>query len=70
MTKFLSWVAVILWASLVFYLSHQPAEASSELSGGVTEVIAQIVEKWLLTWNSILGISTVKSERTLTSLFT
>lgn len=45
MYKFLSWTAVILWMALIIYLSHQPAETSSELSGGVTEVIAQTVEK-------------------------
>lgn len=35
MHKTLSWAAVILWMGLIFYLSHQPATASSELSRGV-----------------------------------
>ncbi|AIF44544.1 VanZ family protein [Virgibacillus sp. SK37] len=45
MYKYISWISVILWAVLIFYLSHQPAEESRELSGGVTEVVAQTVEK-------------------------
>jgi len=45
MHKFLSWTAVILWMSLIFYLSHQPAAESSELSDGITEVIIQTIEK-------------------------
>lgn len=32
MNKLLSWVAAICWMMLIFFLSHQPAEASSELS--------------------------------------
>lgn len=45
MTKFLSWTAVILWMTLIFYFSHQPATTSSELSTGITEVIIQTAEK-------------------------
>ena len=44
MHKLLSWMAVILWMSLIFYLSHQPAAKSNELSTGITEVIIDTVE--------------------------
>jgi VanZ family protein len=44
MHKLLSWMAVILWMSLIFYLSHQPAAESSELSSSVTEVIINTIE--------------------------
>ncbi len=43
--KSLSWIVVILWMALIFYLSHQPATESDELSTGITEVIIQTVEK-------------------------
>ncbi len=43
--KILSWILVILWMGLIFYLSHQPAAESSELSTGITEVIIQTIEK-------------------------
>jgi VanZ family protein len=39
MYKLLSWITVIIWMYLIFYLSHQPAIESSELSSSVTEVI-------------------------------
>ena len=45
MHKVISWIAVILWMSLIFYLSHQPAAKSSELSSSVTEVIINTIEK-------------------------
>ncbi|WP_339226911.1 VanZ family protein [Oceanobacillus sp. FSL K6-2867] len=45
MHKTLSWAAVILWMGLIFYLSHQPAAESSELSTGVTEIVLSIIEK-------------------------
>ena len=43
--RFLSWTAVILWMTLIFYLSHQPATESNKLSAGITEVIIQTIEK-------------------------
>ena len=45
MYKIFSWIAVILWMGVIFYLSHQPATESSELSIGITEVIIQSIEK-------------------------
>ncbi|MED1603621.1 VanZ family protein [Alkalihalophilus marmarensis] len=35
----LSWISVLLWMSLIFYLSHQPATESSELSAGVMQLL-------------------------------
>ncbi len=40
-----SWTVVLLWMGVIFYLSHQPATESKALSGGVTEVVVQVVEK-------------------------
>ncbi|WP_216831392.1 VanZ family protein [Alkalihalobacterium elongatum] len=45
MKKILPWTAVILWMALIFYLSHQPATVSNDLSTGITEVIVETVEK-------------------------
>jgi len=41
----LSWVAVILWMALIFFLSSQAAEQSAQLSNGITEAIIRIIEK-------------------------
>lgn len=43
--KILSWVLVVLWMALIFYLSHQPAIESNRLSTGITEKIVVMVEK-------------------------
>lgn len=43
--KILSWTVVILWMSLIFYLSHQPATESDALSTRITEVVVKTVEK-------------------------
>ena len=45
MYRIISWVAVILWAVLIFSLSHQPVVQSSQLSVGITEVIVKSFEK-------------------------
>ncbi|MBB6446703.1 VanZ family protein [Bacillus benzoevorans] len=44
MYKILSWIAVIVWLGVIFYLSSQPATESNELSKGITEYIVKIVE--------------------------
>lgn len=41
----LPWVLVILWMTLIFYLSHQPVVESNNLSTGITEVVADTLEK-------------------------
>lgn len=45
----LAWSVVILWMALIFFLSHQPANKSSELSSGIGDVIVQMVDKVLTT---------------------
>src|SRR5699024_12145563 len=42
--KFASWIAVILWMALIFYLSHQPSSVSSGLSSGLLMSILNRVE--------------------------
>lgn len=42
--KVISWLLVILWMGLIFYLSHQQAIESSHLSAGVTERIIAVIE--------------------------
>ena len=44
MLKFFSWITVILWMLLIFYLSQQPVATSNELSSGITERIIETVE--------------------------
>ena len=41
--KFILWIALILWCSLIFFFSAQVAKDSAELSSGLTETIL----KWL-----------------------
>lgn len=43
--KLFSWILVVLWMTLIFYLSHQPATESNKLSIGITEKMTGIVEK-------------------------
>lgn len=43
--KALSWLVVILWMSLIFYLSHQPVSKSNKLSKEITGKISEIVEQ-------------------------
>jgi hypothetical protein len=39
--KFISYTALILWMSIIFFLSHQPAKDSSNLSIGITDAIVK-----------------------------
>jgi len=43
--KVISWIAVIIWMSVIFYLSAQPAASSNQLSKCVTEIIVEMIEK-------------------------
>lgn len=45
MKKFLPWFAVLLWMGVIFYLSHQPATVSNQLSTSITEEIIKNVQK-------------------------
>ncbi|WP_096156549.1 MULTISPECIES: VanZ family protein [Bacillus] len=42
-----SWLLVVAWMFLIFFLSAQPAEQSSQLSGGITDAVIETVEKVL-----------------------
>ncbi|WP_010677035.1 VanZ family protein [Bacillus timonensis] len=44
MSKIVSWIALILWISIIFNMSHQPSSVSNELSKGITEVFVHKVE--------------------------
>ncbi len=46
-TKILAWLPAIFWMGLIFYLSHQPATESSDLSSGVAEKIMNIIKKMI-----------------------
>lgn len=43
--KVVSYMLVIFWMGMIFYLSHQPAVDSGGLSGGIAEMILEVVEK-------------------------
>lgn len=42
-----AWGPVIIWMGVIFYLSHQPAEQSSELSNGITLLVSNIIHNIL-----------------------
>ena len=42
--KLLPWTIVILWMALIFFLSHQLAMESSELSSGITKRLYDIIK--------------------------
>lgn len=39
----ISWLLVVIWMAVIFYLSHQPGTESSELSSGITHLITQTI---------------------------
>src|SRR5699024_11129892 len=41
--KLISWIPVFVWMALIFYLSHQPASSSNELSTGVMDVFMNTI---------------------------
>lgn len=41
----ISWLAVIVWMSVIFYLSHQVASDSSQLSSGITEFVVNSINQ-------------------------
>ncbi len=43
--RFFSWVAVIIWMFVIFNLSSQAAEESSDLSAGITEMVVEAIKK-------------------------
>ncbi|SER68870.1 VanZ like family protein [Gracilibacillus ureilyticus] len=47
MYKYLPWFAVIFCLGVIFYLSHQPASVSNQLSTGVTQAILSVLDNLL-----------------------
>lgn len=45
--KIIAWVLVLLWMGLIFYLSHQPATKSSELSSGIVDMVVLAMGKMI-----------------------
>ncbi|AQU80177.1 MULTISPECIES: VanZ family protein [Planococcus] len=41
--KFFSWIAALFWMAVIFYLSHQPGSASSNLSSGVVTALLDLI---------------------------
>lgn len=42
--KAISWLLVLVWMSLIFYLSHQTGDGSGSLSGGITEKVIEFLQ--------------------------
>lgn len=57
LSKIVSWVAVFVWMTIIFYLSHQPVIVSNGLSAGLAEVIVQKVESTAA--NHVLNVDSV-----------
>lgn len=57
MYRVFSWTAVIVWMALIFYLSHQPAEESRELSAGVKGIFITFID--IIAPNIDLNFSTL-----------
>lgn len=53
--KILSWTAVVIWMALIFILSAQISEQSSQLSTGITEFIIKTIEKFIPIANFDIG---------------
>lgn len=49
----LRWLPVILWMGLIYYLSAQPAQQSSELSSVVMQWLLRFVEDWFAMDTSV-----------------
>ncbi|TYS69801.1 VanZ family protein [Sutcliffiella horikoshii] len=45
MIAVISWALVVGWMALIFFLSAQHAEQSADLSGGITELVNEVVEQ-------------------------
>ncbi|MGH2317079.1 VanZ family protein [Planococcus sp. SE5232] len=43
--KCTSWIAAISWMAVIFYLSHQPGSASSDLSSGVVAALLSFIDQ-------------------------
>ncbi|ANU27608.1 VanZ family protein [Planococcus versutus] len=43
--KRMSWIAVFAWMAVIFYLSHQPGSASSNLSSGIVAGLLDFINQ-------------------------
>ena len=43
--KSVSWIAAFSWMAVIFYLSHQPGSASSDLSSGVVAALLNLIDQ-------------------------
>lgn len=43
--KRISWIAAFSWMAVIFYLSHQPGSASSDLSSGVVAALLSFMDQ-------------------------
>ncbi|MDQ0428857.1 VanZ family protein [Planomicrobium stackebrandtii] len=43
--KSISWIAAIAWMAVIFYLSHQPGSASSDLSSGIVAALLDLMDR-------------------------
>ena len=43
--KTVSWIAAFCWMAVIFYLSHQPGSASSDLSSGVVAALLNFIDQ-------------------------
>ena len=43
--KSVSWIAAFCWMAVIFYLSHQPGSASSDLSSGIVAELLKFIDQ-------------------------
>lgn len=41
----ISWIAAFCWMAVIFYLSHQPGSASSDLSSGIVATLLNFIDQ-------------------------
>lgn len=41
----ISWIAAFSWMAVIFYLSHQPGSASSDLSSGILAMLLNFIDQ-------------------------
>lgn len=57
--KLIAWLLTALWMGLIFYFSHQPGDASSSLSSGISENIVAALNMLPLVQLDIESIHTL-----------
>lgn len=51
----IAWICVIFWMGVIFYLSHQPAMQSAQLSSGISQMIVDFIESAVPGLNVDMG---------------